>query len=390
MPSDDSLHPSSRLCVSKAHQHAVRDHKILFSMLYQIDVSLIGLSSEELVTCLANVAAYAEYYGLLPFIAKSLEHGFYHQHIRMDSDILERPVYWLALGYMLRSEPVFADALRHFVGGDWIHSFAANNPDWQDVILLTYKKQLELAQSISRTDQELYRVTLVTEHYEPHKTPLRFTFLSEEKRAKKIKSEEAKARYLARKTLGDWLAENISKPHCTYVGAPRNVVYPKLLRLASSADISIFGHEAASRLASIFYLEVGQSKRPPQQVIEMEMRRALREVKEVLERHLFPKHCPPAQQEPRELGETFGKYEKRQYYLTHMSIMKEEMPWVNEDRWSPITPDFEIKPASKAWLEQVGLGHLEAEIDGVAGGGGAFFCASPMSAACKARGWHGW
>lgn len=358
-------------------------------MLYQIDVNLDGLMDKDLVTCVANVAAYAEYYGLLPSVAKSLAHALYHHHTDMDRHVLERPVYWLALGYMLRSEPVFADALRHMAGGDWIYSFAANNPDWQDVILLTYKKQLELARRISRTEHGLSRLTLVTEYHGPKWAPIHFTFLSEENGAKKMKSEEAKARFLARKTLGDWLAENVTNPDRVYKGPSRHAIYPKLLRLATSNDISIFGYRAGSRLSSIFNIGVGQSKRPPQQVIDMEMRRALKEVKEVLERYLFSQDHPPAQREPREEGDVFEKYDKRQYYLTHMRIEREEMPWVNEDPWKPITPDFEIKTASKDWLEKVGLGHLEAEMDYVSEGGRAL-CASPMSAACKERGRNVW
>ena len=356
MPSDYDLQSTSPLYLSKAHQHAVRDHKILFALLYQLEVDLRGLWSDELVTCLANVAAYAEYYGLLPFVAKYLEEGLQNPVAYMHRKTLDRPTYWLALGYMLRSESIFADALRHFAGGHWIHCFAENNPGWQDVILLTYKKQLELAQRISSTDRELYRLTLVPDHQGSRRLggPPRFTFLSQKKGAKKTKSEEAKARYLARKALGEWLADNLCFHYCS-TEKSRGTIYRKLLRLATRGDIRMFGTEAPSRLSSIFNIKMGQSKRPPEEIIEMEMRKALREVKEVLERYLFNKDYPPAKQEPQEIDD----YDKWCYYLTHIRIESGEMPWVMEDPWMPITPNFEIKAASEGWLDQVGLGHLK-------------------------------
>ena len=361
MPSDQSIPTPVPIYLSQAHRHAVRDHKILFAMLYQINVNFEGLDVDELVTCMANVAAYAEYYGLLPFVAKFLEYGLHHRNAGKLLGTSLHPEYWVALGYMLRSEAIFADAMRHFVGGDLIDEFAKYNPEWQDVILLTYKKQLEIAKRISLTDHDLYHLTLVGEAHGPYtgiSGLTRFTFLSEDKKAKKIKSEEAKARFLARKALAEWLADNLSKPHAPSV--PRHRIYPKLLTLATEGDISMFGAEAPWRLSSIFNLQVGQSKRPPQLVIEIEMRRALREVKEVLERRLFPKDCPPALLEP----EADNKYATRQYYLTHMSFTSEEMPWADLEAWKPITPDFEVKAASKTWLEEVGLGHLEAVIEG--------------------------
>lgn len=345
MPSNDDLPFTSPLCISVAHRHAVRDHKILFAMLYQIEVNFDGFYWDELIACIANVAAYAEYYGLLPFVAKSLERGLNLRQIPMlNCRLMDQPALWLALGYMLRSETIFAEALRHFVGGDWVRSFAAKNPDWQDVILLAYKKQVELARTISKTDHDLYRLTLVL-HTE------------------RIKSEEAKARYLARNALRDFLVENLRKPYYEVKEPSREAIYPRLLQVASRGDISIFGIGASSRLSNIFKLKVGQSKRPPQAVIEKEMRWALKEVKTVLERDLFTERCIPAQKEP----------QIHIYYLTHMSIDSDEMPWANEDAWNPITPDFEVNAASQAWLDQVGLGHVECDMECVEAGGLALF-----------------
>ena len=369
MPSDLVLPSPSPLCISTAHRHAVRDHKILFAMLYQIEVNFDGLFGDELIACIANVAAYAEYYGLLPFVAKSLEGGLDPCQTAMHCKLLNRPILWLALGYMLRSETVFAEALRHFVGGDWVGSFAASNPDWQDVILLAYKKQLELARRLSRTDRELYRLTLVPQYHPNLAYFPRYTYLSEEKNAKKIKSEEAKARYLARNALGGFLATSFKNPAFLPRGGSNEAFYPWLLQRASRGDISIFGIEAPSRLSGIFKLKVGQSKRPPQEVIEKEMRRALKEVKIVLESHLFPEHCLPAQKEP----ENDNKHAETKYYFTHMSIDSDEMPWAKEDAWKPITPDFEVNAASQAWLDQVGLGHVECDMECVEAGGLALF-----------------
>ncbi|SLM40654.1 hypothetical protein LPUS_11489 [Lasallia pustulata] len=316
-----------------------------YTLVRNIEVNFDGFYWDELIACIANVAAYAEYYGLLPFVAKSLERGLNLRQIPMlNCRLMDQPALWLALGYMLRSETIFAEALRHFVGGDWVRSFAAKNPDWQDVILLAYKKQVELARTISKTDHDLYRLTLVL-HTE------------------RIKSEEAKARYLARNALRDFLVENLRKPYYEVKEPSREAIYPRLLQVASRGDISIFGIGASSRLSNIFKLKVGQSKRPPQAVIEKEMRWALKEVKTVLERDLFTERCIPAQKEP----------QIHIYYLTHMSIDSDEMPWANEDAWNPITPDFEVNAASQAWLDQVGLGHVECDMECVEAGGLALF-----------------
>jgi len=67
------------MCHKWLYADAVRDHKVLFRLLYGLSMFTEpqGLRTVEGVNCLANVTAYTEFYGLLESIAEDIEEGLY-------------------------------------------------------------------------------------------------------------------------------------------------------------------------------------------------------------------------------------------------------------------------------------------------------------------------
>lgn len=150
IPMSDRFHIfKCPLYLSQAHRHAVRDHKILFASIMGIDFELNGLSTVESVVCLANVCAYAIFYQMLPAVAKSVRQKLENlegvwKHVRGN------PEFYLVLGSVLRSEEIFTDAVRHFVGlrschPRWPLNWAEPSTDSSAVLVLPLPEALRTA-----------------------------------------------------------------------------------------------------------------------------------------------------------------------------------------------------------------------------------------------------
>lgn len=111
------------------HLFAARDHRILFRLLYNLPVGFQPSNSHgrikpsDIVKSLANVVAYAEYYGLLECVAVRVIEtlgkvpGFWF-------DVARERIFHLGLAIKLRWGIVYDDALRPAVGG--CHDFRSD------------------------------------------------------------------------------------------------------------------------------------------------------------------------------------------------------------------------------------------------------------------------
>lgn len=133
-------------------------------------------------TRLANIAAYAQLYDLLPFVAGALRA---HLLRRGDiwEDVRDYPEFHFALAIKLRCSEIYCDALRHLIGSGRDLTFLATKLDFDADTLLKFMLKRETLRS--HTDQLSRDVQALTLHTyiphtdrEEHGEPVKTTYLS--------------------------------------------------------------------------------------------------------------------------------------------------------------------------------------------------------------------
>ena len=98
--------------IGHMHHFAVRDHKILFTLMYDRPIDLSGATIEDARFCMAQVTVLANFYAVLPSVAyriiallKGLE-GFWN-------DVATFPWFYLSLATVLCSKEIWTQAFMH-------------------------------------------------------------------------------------------------------------------------------------------------------------------------------------------------------------------------------------------------------------------------------------
>lgn len=205
------------MCKSDLCHDAVRNHKILFRLLYglpafsqpmpKVDEWLIG----KVAMCVTDVVVYAELYGLLEHVAAGVVGALLGLPDIWD-DVAREPAFYLSLAVKLRAEALFADAFRHLVGGSY--GLSAHHSDLRcdaELELLIYKKREGLAGYARSLRAGLHRIAVSSRpDYNWKGKIYRWVpdvFLD----SKRHKYTEDMHRYLARSIYGEWLHVKLSE-----------------------------------------------------------------------------------------------------------------------------------------------------------------------------------
>lgn len=101
----------------EARQESVVEHKILFALLYKIEIELEADDMRTTMARISNIIALAEYYEFLPAVAPQTS-----KLLKDLPDIWKwvaaAPAAFIAIANKLRDFELFADAVRHFAGRD--------------------------------------------------------------------------------------------------------------------------------------------------------------------------------------------------------------------------------------------------------------------------------
>ena len=162
----ESHHPFNEVEVLK---NAIKEHKILFALLYQFEVSLDDYTGDndeydstieedsnngmnltatafgKALLIITNVIALAEYYDLMPAVSAGITEllrglpGFWE-------DVARSPDCYISIANKIRSAELFADATRHYVGQDLNGGQVTNG--WSYLFLCAALTRTEAAASI--------------------------------------------------------------------------------------------------------------------------------------------------------------------------------------------------------------------------------------------------
>ena len=122
------------------------------------------LKANAFAECIADVAAYAEYYGMLESVARVLMDILYGQE-SLWQDIAPCPQFYLGLAAKLRCAPIYADPIRHFVGRNLDTHLLADpkclpSLDLAEATALVLSRQKGLAQLEIHMERNIRRLTL--------------------------------------------------------------------------------------------------------------------------------------------------------------------------------------------------------------------------------------
>lgn len=201
------------------YHYAVRDHKALFRLLYNLPAFAESTGKEnrivtaEACRCLANVTIHAEFYGILESVAEGVADALVALP-EVWEDVAGSPEFYLGLAIKLRAGALFAEALRHIIGeeqGSVRRDLSLYDAIEDDLKLLVYKKRAELAEITWELSSGLQRFALSTKrHYNSwgrvtsHSPDM---FLNNNR----YKSTEDGHQYLARSIYGEWLHANLNR-----------------------------------------------------------------------------------------------------------------------------------------------------------------------------------
>lgn len=305
------------LYLSQAHRHAVRDHKILFASIMEIDFELDGLSTVEAAVCLANVCAYAIFYQMLPAVAKAVRQKMENLE-GLWEHLAGHPEFYLVLGSVLRSEPIFTDAVRHVVGAYDASPMAPT--DWAELrtessatLFILYKKRAELDKAVRNLEDELRQLCYYTPYWAFFDT-----------RNPKWDTEKDKAGYLARGVFTEWLNIKLSSNIFHKRGRP---VYEELTKAAQTGNLRLFRKHTPSRLLEMFELKKdSKTDTGPKKMIEKELRDLLNRSATLIRDFIDSEWTPRAK---------FDKMTSRACYpyFTNLRFEKHNLPWAGEIPW---------------------------------------------------------
>lgn len=211
-PDADAQREPFWIHVSWAQSYAIRDHKILFALLYDLVVDWSKATIGEAVNSLANVTMYATYYDLLPFLAPRIANAL-KSLPDIWKDVARNSGFHIILSREIRDASLYLDAIRHYVGlhSVWDIFGIAGDETFQ---LLTHCVRAGIDKLVHDINSELFNLALspLTIYHgkgsrRHHVTNFRGLFLF---RFREKKTEDDKALFLARSVFREYLDLNMA------------------------------------------------------------------------------------------------------------------------------------------------------------------------------------
>jgi hypothetical protein len=176
------LLPTRRDCRRRSYGESILDpleiiarsrniHKILFAFMYGKQLDLAAKSmTPHLAIYMADLLAYADYYGLMGMAGKRVEKWLLSLS-NIWEDVRAEPKFWVAMGRAILSKPIFHDAIKHMVGkGGW----ALEQDRWSrighgaslkdDVYPVAMICEMELRKEVRRLWNDLADVLTFSKH----------------------------------------------------------------------------------------------------------------------------------------------------------------------------------------------------------------------------------
>lgn len=197
--------------VEDVHAKCVEAHKLVFALLFDQPFCLEGPEITKSALMIDIALDLLEYYQLLKPLKRKFEAGL-RTNANLRYDIADKPIYYLTIGELLRSRPVFEEAMRHFVGRGFLN--ASLRPFSSTLLssptaLLAYKKHCGLLSLLANLSQSLQTVPTLGLPAPIFANPAYRPSIREE------------TRFLARAIWLDWLAAKSASTveQCAWGGA---------------------------------------------------------------------------------------------------------------------------------------------------------------------------
>ncbi|KAF2143884.1 uncharacterized protein K452DRAFT_307237 [Aplosporella prunicola CBS 121167] len=230
----------------KSTQQAVNAHKALFRLLYGLYVNLdFTPDPESAIRCMADVTAYAEFYGMLDIVRPAITETLLDIQ-GLWEDVAWKPLFYLGLAAKLRCECIYDDALKHVVfsghwgpspmGGYGLGDWDVGNPldydvfDHKKLILSLLGEREEIMSTIQHAINQLRSIGYQIMDRGPD-----YVYTDDIKVVESLKKQDGKCKWIARSIYNEWEF----KTTCKLLVAHGS---------KSPPDISIFGDDEYLRL----------------------------------------------------------------------------------------------------------------------------------------------
>jgi hypothetical protein len=350
----------------------------------------------NLILCVANVAAYADYYRCLPMIANLLRANLLNRasDINLLKDAAYEPVFHLGLAVALRFVALFEEVLKHYARRSlyYLQDALNNNPYHQDdsyysqslfvrndivkgqsvplhedvlpaqVVPLAHKKNREMLCLIDKFDTTLRWPVGANIPKDRHVfRPLQWSFLSGNRRSR----YQNKTSFLTGSCINDFINHL-----CISYVPHKNIYFPSDHTLQSSTCLEGGWFYRQLEVDIRYALETNNN---PFMGGEYSPRKTLGKLYNVNKRKIKTAMQPILKKMHRQLshmitgntvrGTQLGPLPKparwefpfKQYYFTNIEVHATEHPWKEDHPDVPAMPDINQESASESWLRNVGL-----------------------------------
>ncbi|KAI1428468.1 hypothetical protein F5Y12DRAFT_25912 [Xylaria sp. FL1777] len=172
----------------------LRDYDNLFRIFYNYPPVLDGISIPDAYVQCKSLLRLADQYDALAVVGPRVDHHLLQFQGRLWKQIAKYPVSYLRLGYLSRSKVIFQEALIHIVGQWPANEHTIRNSFPEIVLDIIEDKVEELEEIVSRTEGQLFRLTLTNA------------------RGERVNPQNSYLDWLAVSLFRQWLADSTSPP----------------------------------------------------------------------------------------------------------------------------------------------------------------------------------
>ncbi|KAI0518469.1 hypothetical protein F5B22DRAFT_644776 [Xylaria bambusicola] len=188
--------PESQIAqpLSQIDADLLRDYDNLFRIFYNYPPVLDSISIPDAYVQCKSLLRLADQYDALAVVGPRVDHHLLQFQGRLWKQIARYPVSYLRLGYLSRSKVIFQEALIHIVG-QWPANEHTIRTSFPEIVLdIIEDKVEELEETVSRTEGQLFRLSLTTS------------------RGERVSPQNSYLDWLAVSLFRQWLADSTSPP----------------------------------------------------------------------------------------------------------------------------------------------------------------------------------
>jgi hypothetical protein len=148
--------------LSPVDEDLLRDYDNLFRIFYNYPPVLDAVNIADAYIQCKSLLSLADMYDALPVVGPRIDHHLLQFQSRLWKQIAKYPPSYLKLGYMARSKVIFTEALIHVVGQWPVGERHLRCTLPESVLELVEDKVDELAETVSKIEGKLFRLTLLT------------------------------------------------------------------------------------------------------------------------------------------------------------------------------------------------------------------------------------